>query len=422
MKKNLNEYFDNPQKQLIEIINNDFAFFFGKYKLYSSDTSYKIFKKTTYAILRYTLLLVYMGRVSAFVLVIVSLFQSTFIGVITYSLLGIVLNFLWIRYKSIKNFLDVAISVCSNSIILFFILGYLNIVTLNSNIIFGIEMFPKAILSIYILFLPALLGILIALNSLIYLAKHKPKLAFQLYYPITLGAFFSLIYLIIPLGNLLFNKYTDTSILGHIALIITISVGILNNILIKPQNYIINMIFNKFQPKQEKELINLLNNWDPIGVYPFKGGPKDEYEDFVNPIVSVLQKGTNKKELTIFLKQFLKEHVGLTTKVENIERFSDATLKWWWANNWPFDQPRNAIALTTNNILENHYPILSVVHYKDDDSWGFYCGTTNKVKAGKVISMQEAVNLDPTLYELAKQLLPGHKAWRKDIYSKWIIK
>jgi hypothetical protein len=72
-------------------------------------------------------------------------------------------------------------------------------------------------------------------------------------------------------------------------------------------------------------------------------------------------------------------------------------------NNWIFDQPENAAALTTVNVLEKNYPILVVIHYSDDHSWAFLCGTTDKTEDGRVISMIEAVRIDPTLSTIFSQ-------------------
>lgn len=85
---------------------------------------------------------------------------------------------------------------------------------------------------------------------------------------------------------------------------------------------------------------------------------------------------------------------------------------------WKFDQTPNTAAITTKQVLENKLPIVNVVHYKDDHSWGFFCGTTNDTNDGRVISMQEALELDDSLNEIA-HLKPGMKAYRKTTSSPW---
>jgi hypothetical protein len=85
---------------------------------------------------------------------------------------------------------------------------------------------------------------------------------------------------------------------------------------------------------------------------------------------------------------------------------------------WPFDQKPNVAAITTRQILEDGYPILRVVHYSDDHSWAFTCGTTNKVKDGRVICMKEVLELDPTISEIA-DLPTGWGASREVVGGEW---
>jgi hypothetical protein len=86
-------------------------------------------------------------------------------------------------------------------------------------------------------------------------------------------------------------------------------------------------------------------------------------------------------------------------------------------NNWPFDQAPNVAAITTRQVLDGA-PILSVVHYSEDHSWSFVCGTTNATEDGRVICMSEALKIDPTLREIA-DLPPGWTAWRADVGAPW---
>ena len=84
---------------------------------------------------------------------------------------------------------------------------------------------------------------------------------------------------------------------------------------------------------------------------------------------------------------------------------------------WPFDQEPNVAAITTRQVLEG-LPILRVTHYSDDDSWAFLCGTTNATDDGRVIAMEEALALDPTLRTIA-DLPPGWTAWRNQVGGTW---
>ena len=85
---------------------------------------------------------------------------------------------------------------------------------------------------------------------------------------------------------------------------------------------------------------------------------------------------------------------------------------------WPFDQAPNVTAITTVRVLDDHLPILRVTHYSDDHSWAFVCGTTNDTKDGRVIGMDCALSLDPTIRTIA-DLPPGWTAWRESVGGEW---
>lgn len=96
---------------------------------------------------------------------------------------------------------------------------------------------------------------------------------------------------------------------------------------------------NKFKQNRDKnkwqsELNYLLNKWDPIGVDPFDGGPKDEYGCFIKPILALLKGDKKKKELTDFLERYLEKHMGLDAKSCNVSDFSIVVYKWWTDQSW----------------------------------------------------------------------------------------
>jgi hypothetical protein len=86
-------------------------------------------------------------------------------------------------------------------------------------------------------------------------------------------------------------------------------------------------------------------------------------------------------------------------------------------DSWPFDQQENVAAVTTRKVIEGS-PVLYVVHYEDDHSWAFTCGTTDEVADGRVISMDEALQIDPSLAQIAN-LPPGRSARRERVGSNW---
>ena len=86
---------------------------------------------------------------------------------------------------------------------------------------------------------------------------------------------------------------------------------------------------------------------------------------------------------------------------------------------WPFDQAKNVATVTTRQVINDKHPILSVVHYSDDHSWAFTCGTTNNSEDLMLVGMGEIVDMDKTLYEIA-DLPPGWCADRTALSEEWV--
>ncbi len=86
---------------------------------------------------------------------------------------------------------------------------------------------------------------------------------------------------------------------------------------------------------------------------------------------------------------------------------------------WPFDQAANVAAVSDEAVVVKGAPILLVVHYSDDHSWGFLWGGTVTIEQGKVIGMGEALKLDPSLRSIA-DLQPGWTATRTHVGAPWI--
>ncbi len=86
---------------------------------------------------------------------------------------------------------------------------------------------------------------------------------------------------------------------------------------------------------------------------------------------------------------------------------------------WLFDQAQNVATVTTRQVVKESFPILMVVHYEDDHSWAFTCGTTNKSEDLMLVGMGEVVSLDPTLNTIA-DLPPGWSAVRESVGSEWV--
>lgn len=58
-------------------------------------------------------------------------------------------------------------------------------------------------------------------------------------------------------------------------------------------------------------LRDLLNAWDPIGVVA-DGGPQDEYDCLIAPMLDELESGAGPARLAAFLRHELDDHFGLS--------------------------------------------------------------------------------------------------------------
>jgi hypothetical protein len=66
---------------------------------------------------------------------------------------------------------------------------------------------------------------------------------------------------------------------------------------------------------------------------------------------------------------------------------------------WPFHEGKNRSSITTRQVLEGH-PILLVSHDEDGD-WQFLCGTTDDEEDGRVVCLNEILELDGSTTGLA---------------------
>jgi hypothetical protein len=85
---------------------------------------------------------------------------------------------------------------------------------------------------------------------------------------------------------------------------------------------------------------------------------------------------------------------------------------------WPFDQPRNCATLTMRQVLDGSEPILLVAHDADDHAWQFIGTSDASVADGKLVCLEEIVQLDPTVLEVA-DLEPGWQALRDFVGGQW---
>lgn len=87
-------------------------------------------------------------------------------------------------------------------------------------------------------------------------------------------------------------------------------------------------------------------------------------------------------------------------------------------HDWPFDDPKNVATLTTKGIIERTEQIKYVSHDEEDGMWQFHSGESVEEEDGRIISLQEATIIDPTLMEIADLPL-GWIAIRDNINDNW---
>ena len=85
---------------------------------------------------------------------------------------------------------------------------------------------------------------------------------------------------------------------------------------------------------------------------------------------------------------------------------------------WPFDQSRNCVAMTMRQVLDGSEQILLVSHDEDDHAWQFIGTSDASVADGRIVALEEIVQRDPTLLEVA-DLPPGWQAIRKFVGGPW---
>ena len=85
---------------------------------------------------------------------------------------------------------------------------------------------------------------------------------------------------------------------------------------------------------------------------------------------------------------------------------------------WPFDGPPNTTTITTRQVLEEGHPVLLVTHDADDGCWQVLCGTTDDPADGRVVGLDCAYELDPSIGELADLPL-GWRAWHASPDAPW---
>jgi hypothetical protein len=80
----------------------------------------------------------------------------------------------------------------------------------------------------------------------------------------------------------------------------------------------------------ERGLRGLLLEWDPIGVSQEPGWPSDEYDAFIEPLADRLRGGASEEDLSAFLEDAVRDHLGLEPDPEREENLA-RSLKGWYS-------------------------------------------------------------------------------------------
>jgi hypothetical protein len=85
-----------------------------------------------------------------------------------------------------------------------------------------------------------------------------------------------------------------------------------------------------------RELRDLWNEWDPIGVLLSNGGPADEYDSYLGPSLRLLEQGASSGEIERYLEEVIGNHMGLGQHGINYVRSTAFATKLssWFSSRW----------------------------------------------------------------------------------------
>jgi hypothetical protein len=84
---------------------------------------------------------------------------------------------------------------------------------------------------------------------------------------------------------------------------------------------------------QIEQLRDLWCGWDPIGCLQAPNWPRDEYDSYLAPCLSLLQRGATEREITEYLEWAAYRNMGLSATTVPPATFATQLLAWWQARN-----------------------------------------------------------------------------------------
>lgn len=89
----------------------------------------------------------------------------------------------------------------------------------------------------------------------------------------------------------------------------------------------------KWARRAQRELRDLLNEWDPLGVFDpddddHNLGVVDEYDCIRDPLIAHLLRGDSRTQVAEFLRDELRGHFGLEPS-RSTTHFIDRVFEWW---------------------------------------------------------------------------------------------
>lgn len=87
---------------------------------------------------------------------------------------------------------------------------------------------------------------------------------------------------------------------------------------------------------------------------------------------------------------------------------------------WPFDSPPNVPCITVKAVMRGTSPILMAFRDSEDGGWQFLTGDPITMADAMLVSLQEIVDLDSTILQLAA-LPPGGSGARDRRDSSWML-